>query len=376
MPGLFRSFLKDVRGVSALMFGLALPAIALAVGGGIDYSQAAARRQRIATELEFGCREASMEINVQSRKVGADPKKDYTSLANTMIRDKVSGLSQSGVTGVTVTSTLANNIITTVATADSANAFGGILGYNTIALRVERNCNYVVGTPGTPPTTGTGKVLFVESFESGHNVASNSWTVLNNWNGWNTQSGKGGIEINGIPELAANTIRFGNFFAELDSHCYTSGCKTNSNMWREFGVSPQLEPGDYELSYWYISRVRNPDYAGKTYCAYNKTALSVKGDSATKWSELALAKWEVQTNRIEVFFQQKKSGSYTTPPKDVDKATDQVDVCVHTDQWTERRIPLKVTAKGTYRIFFQAAGREDTYGGLIDYIRFCSGSCP
>lgn len=365
MPGLFRSFLTDVRGVSALMFGLAAPAIALAVGGGIDFSQAAARRQRIASEVEIGCRAASLEINYLSRQTGADPKKDYTSVANTKIREQVNNLSQSGVTGVTVTSTLANSIITAVATATSANAFGGILGYNTIALRVERNCNYVVGTPGTPPTTGTGKVLFVESFETGHNVASNSWTVLNNWNGWTTQSGKGGIEINGIPELAANTIRFGNFFAELDSHCYTSGCKTNSNMWREF---TNLEVGDYELSYWYISRVRNAAYANQTLCAYSTDVKAV-------WDKLKAATWESQTNRIEVFFQ-KKSSSYSTPSKDVDKATDQVDVCVHTDKWTERKIPLKVTTKGTYRIFFQAAGREDTYGGLIDYIRFCSGSCP
>ncbi|KRE24030.1 hypothetical protein ASE66_01835 [Bosea sp. Root483D1] len=364
MPGLFRSFLKDVRGVSALMFGMSLPVIALSVAGGIDFSQAAARRQRIASEVEIGCREAALKINSQSQKTGADPKKDYTSVANTEIKSRVTGVSQSGVSGVTVTSTLANNVITAVATATSTNSFGGIVGYDTIALRVERRCDYVLGTPGGGGGS-PGTVLFMESFETGHNVASNSWTVLNNWNGWTTQSGKGGIEINGIPELAANTIRFGNFFAELDSHCYVTNCKTNSNMWREF---TNLEVGNYELSYWYISRVRNPDYAGQTLCAYKTDATSV-------WTKLAAAKWEAQTNRIEVFFQ-KKSSSYTTPSKDVDKGTDQVDVCVHTDRWTERKIPLKVTSKGTYRIFFQAAGREDTYGGLIDYIRFCSSACP
>jgi hypothetical protein len=365
MSGLFRSFLKDARGVSALLFGLAAPAIALAVGGGIDFSQAASRRQRIASEVEIGCREAAVKIYSQSQKTGADPKKDYTSVANTEIRGRVIGLSQPGVGGVSVTSTAANNVITAVATATSTNSFGGLLGYNTIALRVERRCDYVLGTPGGSGG-GPGTVLFMESWETGHNVASNSWTVLKNWNGWTTQSTQGGIEINGIPELAANTIRFGNFFAELDSHCYTSGCKTNSSMWREF---TNLAKGDYELSYWYISRVRNTGYAGQTLCAYPTEAKAV-------WDKLKAATWESQTNRIETFFQQKKSGSYATPAKDVDKATDQVDVCVHTDKWTERKIPLKVTTAGTYRIFFQAAGREDTYGGLIDYIRFCSGVCP
>ncbi|MCV9939597.1 pilus assembly protein [Boseaceae bacterium BT-24-1] len=363
MPGLFRSFLKDVRGVSALMFGLAAPATMLAVGGGIDYSQAAARRQRLASAVELACQHAGQEVGYRKSQTGANPNQDYKPVINELTTKKITDAAINGISGVAVSSTLMNDVITITATAASANAFAGVLGYASISVGAERNCNVVVASSSTP-----GKVLFSESFENNHNVASNSWTVLNNWNGWTTQSGKGGIEINGIPALAANTIRFGNFFAELDSHCYTSGCKTNSNMWREFGTNPQLEVGDYELSYWYISRERNPDYGSQTLCAY-------KTDANTVWDKLKAATWREQTNRIEVFFQ-KKSSSYTTPSKDVDKATDQVDVCVHTDKWTERKIPLKVTTKGTYRIFFQAAGREDTYGGLIDYIRFCSGICP
>lgn len=358
MMTLFRSFLADVRGVSALLFGLALPVVALAVGGGIDLSQAASRRQRIASAVELGCQHASQEISYLKRQSGADPNKNYTSTANQIIGAKVSAVDKSGISNVGVTSSIANSVISVTATANSANAFGGVLGFETVSLRVQRSCTVAAAAaPGT--------LLFSESFENNHNVASNSWTVLNNWNGWTTQSGKGGIEINGIPELAANTIRFGNFFAELDSHCYVQNCQTNSNMWREFA----LTPGTYQLSYWYISRVRNPAYAGQTLCAY-------KTDTTSVWNQLAAATWEQQTNRIEVFFQEKKSGSYTTPSKDVNKATDQVDVCVHADKWTERKISLSVTKTATYRIFFQAAGRQDTYGGLIDYIRFCSGTCP
>lgn len=368
MSGLFRCFLKDARGVSALMFGLATPMLMLAVGGGIDYSQAVSRRQRIASAVELACQHAAQEVGYQKRQTGANPNQDYTSTVNQITTTKINDAAINGISGTAASSTIANDVITIRANASSANAFGGILGYASIAVGVERNCNVVLAS------TQAGKVLFSESFENNHNVASNSWTVLKNWNGWTTQSGQGGIEINGIPELAANTIRFGNFFAELDSDCLgAKNCKPNSSMWREF---TNLTAGDYELSYWYISRIRNPAYAGQTLCAYNKTDLAVKADSATKWNELALATWQSQTNRIEVFFQQKKSGAYSTPSKDVDKATDQVDVCVHTDKWTERKIQLKVTTAGTYRIFFQAAGKEDTTGGLLDYIRFCSGSCP
>ena len=362
MPGLFRSFLKDTRGLSALMFGHATPAVVLAVGGGIDYSQAASRRQRIASAVELGCAHASQEVSYQKAQANANPNQNYSSTINQITTTKINDAAINGISGTTVSSTLNNNVITITASAASANVFGSIVGATTLAVGVQRSCNVI-----TASSTGPGKVLFMESFENNHNVASNSWTVLKNWNGWTTQSNQGGIEINGIPELAANTIRFGNFFAELDSDCYgVSGCRSNSSMWREF---TNLAVGDYELSYWYISRVRNPAYAGQTLCAY-------KTDAKAVWDKVAAATWESQTNRIETFFQKKSGSSYTTPSKDVDKATDQVDVCVHTDKWTERTIPLKVTTAGTYRIFFQAAGREDTYGGLLDYIRFCSGSCP
>jgi Flp pilus assembly protein TadG len=357
MPGLFQSFLKDARGVTALMFGLATPAIALAVGGGVDFSRAAARHQRMASAIELACQQAVQEIRYQAGQTGADPKKDYGPLVKDLA---AKNLSADKLTEITATVAIVGEVVTITAAGFSPNVFGGLVGYNQVSLRVSRDCTKL------PVPTSANKVLFTESFESYHNVASNSWTVLNNWNGWTTQSGKGGIEINGIRELAANTIRFGNFFAELDSHCYTSGCKTNSNMWREF---KDLVPGSYELSYWYISRVRNPAYAGQALCAY-------KTDTKAVWDKLKAATWESQTNRIEVFIQRKKSGGYDAVTIDKNDTADLVDVCVHTDQWTERKISLNVTTKGTYRIYFQAAGREDTYGGLIDYIRFCSGNCP
>lgn len=352
MPGLFRSFLKDVRGVSALMFGLAAPALALAVGGGIDLSQAAARRQRIASAVELGCQQAAKDI---AKLAESNPNQNFTSTANQVISSWVSGLTQNGVSGVTASTSISNNVITVNATAASANAFGGILGFDTINLAVQRTCNITLAS------AQNGQLIFSESFENNHNVASNSWTVLNNWNGWTTLSGKGGIEINGIPELAANDMRFGNFFAELDSHCYTSNCRTNSAMYRDFKAPVS---GAYELRYWYISRVRNPAYGNQVICA-TKTAAS-NWATAVDW-----ATWEQQTNRIEVFFDKNTA---TIPASNL---SNMVDVCVHSSQWTERVVKFTNLVKGTtYRIYFRAAGREDTYGGLIDYIRFCSGACP
>ncbi|WP_332697531.1 TadE/TadG family type IV pilus assembly protein [Bosea sp. (in: a-proteobacteria)] len=370
---LFRSFLKDARGSTALIFGLAVPALVLAVGGGIDLSRAVAQRQRIASAVELGCQQSTHEIKYRQNQANANPKEDYAPVVTQITNGK---MTSSGLTGVSVSTSIVNNLITVNATGNSANVFGGVLGFENVSLAVMRNCTKPP-FPSTPGSGTPGTVLLVESFETNHNVASNSWAVLNNWNGWSTQNGKGGIEINGIPQLSGNEIRFGNFFAELDSHCYTSNCKTNSAMWRDIKVP---ENGNYELRYWYISRVRNPAYGNQVICA-NKYVDEKNGNVArnttpqnqkANWYEdVKWADWEIQTNRIEVYFDKNNA---TIPGSNF---SNMVDVCVHTAQWSERIIKLTNLVKDTtYRFYFRAAGREDTYGGLIDYIRFCTKTCP
>ncbi|MFE1600900.1 hypothetical protein [Methylobacterium sp. ID0610] len=52
------------------------------------------------------------------------------------------------------------------------------------------------------------------------------------------------------------------------------------------------------------------------------------------------------------------------------------DVCVQSNTWTERIINFQVLTTSDYRISWRAAGRQDTYGGLIDNIRVCRNTCP
>lgn len=364
MPGPFRSFLKDARGVTALTFGLTLPALALAVGGGIDFSRAAARHQRMASAIELACQQAVQEIRYQGSQAGADPKKDYGPLVKDLAAKKIAA---DGLGEVTPAVTITGEVVTITATGSSSNVFAGLVGYSQVALKVSRNC--------TKLPIPENKVLFTESFESYHSVKKEDWSVLKNWNGWTTTGG--GVEINGIPQLSGNEIRFGNFFAELDSHCYVSGCSSNSSMAREF----DLKVGSYELRYWYISRIRNTasSFAGKVACVGRypendtnpdyKNNPSLQSGWATKWIKVIdwARSWKTETNRIDVFFA--KSGVAPS-------STNMVDQCVHTDKWVERIVPLQVTQAGKYSFTFRAAGLEDTVGGLLDYIRFCSGKCP
>jgi hypothetical protein len=244
--------------------------------------------------------------------------------------------------------------------------FSSVLKMQNLNFAVARDCS-VVSAATALTASSTPQLLFTESFEKpSHNVAFSNWSVLggvnngNSWNGWTTQNA--GIEINGQRELASNVIRFGDFFAELDSDCNTSAntgnrnCRSNSTMSRILDLSP----GNYQVRYWYIARQRDPNQPGRVICGAK--------DSDVSWYQV-----DGQTNRIELYVE--KSGNYTFA------ASSMVDVCVQADAWTERVVnfvvPVNLSASTTeYRISWRAAGREDTYGGLIDYLRICRNSCP
>jgi len=119
----------------------------------------------------------------------------------------------------------------------------------------------------------------------------------------------------------------------------------------------RFTPGDYEIRYWYISRVRNSDpaFAGAVGCG--------SGAALTPYRA-----WQNETNRIDVYVE--KAGDYTYATRNI------VDSCVYTDQWVERSIRFRVNQESEYRISWRAAGKSDSVGGLIDYIRICSRTCP
>lgn len=355
-------FIEDRRGSIAAILGIAAPVILVGVGGSIEASRAITYRQRLASAVELTCAQAQAYVNAhkpQDVKAG-DVKKTYpTEVQDIAKRNKAA----KGLTGATLTAT--NPTDTNVHVDGSGSmtlVLGKILGKETMSFSEVRDCP-VIAT-ATALTTGANapQLLISESFERpDHNVTFNDWSVLggknnsNTWHGWTTQAA--GIEINGLREIAGNTIRFGDFFAELDSDCNTSAnlnnrsCRSNSTMSRILN----LVPGSYQIRYWYMARKRDAAQAGKVICGSK--------DSDVSWYQV-----EGQTNRIEVYVEKSDNYNYY--------ASSMVDVCVQADAWTERVINFTVTTTSDYRISWRAAGREDTYGGLIDYLRICRNACP
>ncbi|AWN41667.1 TadE/TadG family type IV pilus assembly protein [Methylobacterium durans] len=356
-------FRQDERGGVAIILAFALPMLLVGVGGALEASREATYRNRVASATELACRQAQSYVNANKPddvKVGDTSKTYPTQVQDIAARNfQAKGLTSSA----TVTATNTDTNVHVQASGSQPLVFGTLLRKSTFSVSMARDCAVISTAVAITTGANAPELLISESFERpSHSVNYNSWDVLggarnsNTWNGWGTVAA--GIEINGQRELASNSIRFGDFFAELDSDCNTaansgvSGCRSNSSMNRTLN----LTAGSYQIRYWYIARLRDAARPGQVICG-------------TKSSDVDWYTVEGQTNRIEVYVDKEKSGGGYN-------LSNLVDVCVQADAWTERVINFTVAATANYRITWKAAGREDTYGGLIDYLRICRNACP
>ncbi|WP_132255002.1 pilus assembly protein TadG-related protein [Methylobacterium segetis] len=350
-------FADDRRGSIAVILALALPVLLVGAGGSIEAARAVSYRHRLASAVELTCTQGQAFLTMRRTadfEAGALTR-DYQREVDDIAARNFAAKDLGDVKPVTRPSYTNLHV---EARASLPLVFGRVLKADSVTVAASRDCPVELVASSSKPA-----VLVSESFERpSHGVNYNDWSVLGTvwngraWNGWTTQGG--GIEINGQRELASNAIRFGDFFAELDSDCEywwvargSSDCHSNSTMSRTMNL-PQ---GDYQIRYWYIARLRDPARPGQVICG-------------TKGSDVDWYQVDGQTNRIELFVE--KSGRYTF------EAGNMVDVCVQADTWTERVINFTVRDASEYRISWRAAGREDTYGGLIDYLRICRNACP
>ncbi|KQP58171.1 hypothetical protein [Methylobacterium sp. Leaf108] len=353
-------FLRDEKGAVIMILALALPALIFGVGGVVETSRGIAYRQRLASAVELSCTQGQAFVNGHKRLdvTSANGTKTYDSDLERIKNNNFAAKAMEDVAPAARATSTDTNINVT-ATGVMPLIFSGAFGQASMSFTVARDCavnSTAVAFADRNPST----LLISESFEQpSHTVAPNSWTVLKNasseWNGWKVQNA--GIEINGLRELASNSIRFGDFFAELDSDCKTSvnagvsNCRTNSAMSRFL----RLTTGSYQVRYWYIARERDASRPGQVICG--KTS-----------SDVSYYQVNSQTNRIELFVE--KEGDYTF------NANNMVDVCVQADKWVERVIDFTVPVEANYKITWRAAGKEDSFGGLIDYLRICKNGCP
>ena len=204
--------------------------------------------------------------------------------------------------------------VSRMVTSGSGRAtFARMFGIDHLDVRDSRTCKL----PG--PNAGEGETLFADGFEDVL-ISAGAWTVLQSTKNWRVTRGAG-VEIQASTVFSAPE---GNNYAELDSHASRSfnnaGRATNSAI----TTSIEFPQGYFELHYKYLSRV----------------------NSAT-------------TNIIFVYL----DADGETP------GSNRIDEALYSSVWEERSVPIRISSPGLYHLTFEASGREDTVGGLIDDIR-------
>lgn len=356
-------FIHREAGSLAVIVALALPALLIGIGGAIEMSRAVTFRQKLNSAVELACTQAAAYVNAHKP---LDVTATSTAITYpTQVADiTLRNLTANGVAlNPAPVATTTDTNVHIAATRSQPIIFSTLLNSAGFTFTASRDCA-VLSTTAVQATKGlTPSVLMTESFETNQTVQNSGvgWEVDGGsaawglWNGWSLSGA--GVEIDSQQAIAVSSVLFGSYFAELDSDCRTAAnagnifCHTNSTMSRIMN----LTPGTYQIRYWYVSRLQDPSIGDSVICG-------------SKSSDVSYYTTNGQTNRIEVFVE--RSGSY------VFSASNMVDVCVQSNNWVERVINFTVPSTSDYRISWRAAGREDTYGGLIDNLRICKNYCP
>ena len=87
----------------------------------------------------------------------------------------------------------------------------------------------------------------------------------------------------------------------------------------------------------------------------------------------------LRTNQINVYLDANTNG--TIPTHTTIDGTENlggsnlIDMCVYSQSWIERSVRITISTAGYYWLSFAADGQNDSYGGQLDNIRLCNGTC-
>lgn len=404
-------FTKDQSGSVALLFALMLPALMVGVGGGIDVSRAVDYKQRLISAADLSCRQA--EIYVESLSGTVMP----TAYATEVQAYGTKNLAERALTAtaqIAATPTVSKTVLTTpllnlrpgnihvVATGTVDLVFKSFLSKNAMTFTVTRDCTVTPNASSGPPT-----LVMSESFEN--YTLNGGWGVFGTMSqancvssscqgkSWGTTNA--GVEVDQLSAIeTGDGVQYGQNFAELDSDCsnrvggtissQTTACNQSGKTTNSSITMPlTLAAGVYEVRYVYNARknVGNYQYPNDTVICSNPAdtdGITRNNDVAKNGAGVSTVSLDGQTRRIELWVEP-KSSNYLSDNQSLTASTNanymknyMADVCIWSKTWTERSYKFTVTTQQEYRISWRAAGLDDSFGGLIDYLRICQNSCP
>jgi len=391
----FESFRADTHGSVTILFALSAIMIMVAVGAGLDLARAYQTKQKLAEVAMLGCQFATrptITAPVSASSSGTLQQNDYistvTSFVNTSLNSQKLAFAQTNGAPFTYTTNGAGQV---TLTATVPTVFMGIVNINSIPVSATSNCFTTIAqvTPNSSP------YLVQEGFETTINNTmtwylpngtamgyTNNGTIskTTTFNANNTYTGSNGVkwvimgycvETDKTGRISATSPQ-GNFTAELN-------CDNGQGTAGDSSISTKvyLNVGEYELRYFYRSRVAYNDYTPAYICGSQASDVSWATDSNSSGGPTANA---VKNNQIDVFLD--ADNNNTAPTHLINDGTmslagsNLIDSCVYSWNWIERSVRIYATTAGYYWLSFAADGTNNSFGGQLDNIRLCIATCP
>jgi hypothetical protein len=381
----------------ALLFGLTVVMIFIAVGAGLDLARAYQTRQKLAEVAMLACQYATRPTiiaPVAASNSGTLQQQDYVAAVTSYIHTSLGAqkLAVTQTSSAPFTYTPGGNSQVTL-TATMPTVFMQIANVSTIPLKATANCFTTVAqvTPSTSP------YLIQEGFETAAVSSNMDWYLpsgvvyaysngvvtipkVTTFNTSNTYTGSSGVKwvIMGYCVETDHTGRNnatspqGNYTAELN-------CDNGSGTAGDSSISTKvyLNVGEYELRYYFRGRVDYPDYDPEYICGTQTSDISWATNTNVNYGSISN---NAKNNQIDVFLDPDNNNS--APTHLINDGTmslagvNVIDSCVYSYNWVQRSVRIYVTTAGYYWLSFAADGTNNSYGGQLDEIQLCVATCP
>jgi hypothetical protein len=396
------SLVGDRRGQIALVFAIAGMTIVSGVGAGIDLMRAYGAEQRLSEAAALTCQYASrpsVYSVVENTASGAEGGgsagvtayvSSVTTYLNTALQSQNLSYTQTTANPFTYVANGAGNV---ALTASIPTVFMQIIGVSSIGLSANIQCFTSLASV-TPPVANGSAPVIQETFQTNTSCNYNSycWTKPN---GTSAAPGTAIPLVQTFPSSPSYTGAEGlkwyvtGYCVEVDAagailSNVPGGGSTELNCDNGFGTAGNsaistevyLAAGNYELRWWYASRVDYLDYEPAYICGSAASDTSWANDTNSSGGPVSGA-W--RNNQINVYLDRNTTGAppmHTTLDGSEQLAgSAMIDTCVYATNWVQRSVRIKVTAPDNYWLTFAADGQNDSYGGQTADLQICQGTC-
>jgi Flp pilus assembly protein TadG len=402
---------SDRRGAIAVVFAISLMLLITALGAGLDLMNAYGEQQKLTQVAAMACQYAvrpSVIATASPDYAGSGSTATYLANVQTFATDALHAQFASNSPSYNATPTISGTPgeLTSISfTSSVTTSFMQVAGFSSVPIAATSNCYSTTA----PPQVNNNNLLTKETFAnnltnwvayigpSGGQVYTNGAGTIPVNNTFPAKPGYTGadgaqwyimgycLELDATNAINANTPGSG-FSAELD-------CDNGNGSGGNSSISTQiyLEAGNYELRYFYTGRVDYPNYDPVTICGSSASDLSWANDSKTSaaWAGGSAASGS-RSNQINVYLDLPLSTGAPPTHTTLDgtqtlAGSNLIDQCVYSPPngpglddnavWVERSVRIYVLTPGYFWLSFAADGHNDSFGGQIDDIRFCQGTC-